>query len=156
MKTVDLLKKTMLILLCACILLSFASCDNDDGAEAGEKEASSTVSITTETEEIIETEQPSVKATVLESDSELVLALVKHLRTINTEYAMPDNRMEDRIDKIKNGADPLLVSFAETEVFYVCGYYNTTDENEAYDYYHRDEYVWVKYENADVYCNFMQ
>ena len=151
MKIVNLLKKTVVILLCACMLPSFASCNTGDKSETGGKETANTASFATEAtepEETIGSEPIGVTATALESDDELVLALVKHLHMINAEYAMPDNRMKDRIDKIKNGADPLLVSFAESEIFYVCGYYNTTDENEAYDYYHRNEYVWVKYENA--------
>lgn len=150
MRTFNLFKKTILILFCACILLPFSACEiSNSGTDS--KETSDTALQTEEitgTKEILETASQSETATILEADSELIIALKDHLKKLHWEYSLPDNSTAIRIDKIKDGAEPILVSLSQSDHYYVCGYYDTTDENEKYDYDHRDEYVWVKYENA--------
>ena len=112
------------LLLFALLLLSLSACaDSDDGHG---------------------------KPTVLgEESSELISALSDHLQSLLISYSMTEVSLANQIDKIKNGAQPLLVTFDPSEFYYVCGYYKGTNEDESSFYRNASDYVWLRYEKAE-------
>ena len=112
------------LLLFALLLLSLSACaDSDDGHG---------------------------KPTVLgEESSELISALSEHLQSLLISYSMTEVILANQIDKIKNGAQPLLVTFDPSEFYYVCGYYKGTNEDETSFYRNASDYVWLRYEKAE-------
>ena len=114
------------LLLFALLLLSLSACaDSDDGHG---------------------------KPTVLgEESSELISALVKYLGTLRVSYEIEGTSVEIKIDKIKNGARPLLVEFDASKSYYVCGYYKGehAHKREQTDYCCTSEYLWLQYEKAE-------
>lgn len=87
--------------------------------------------------------------TKLSSDDELVIALTEYMDERFTEHDMPDASTHIKLDKIDSGVQPLHLDFKESSPYFVCAYHNGTHEQEALDYCCKDEYTWVKYENAN-------
>ena len=82
---------------------------------------------------------------VLENNSELVLELMNYLGSINVKADQGSTTIETKIDKINNGAKPLLVDFDSSSYYIVCAYYNSTHNMEKRNYCCADKYIWVKY-----------
>ena len=88
---------------------------------------------------------------VLENNSELVLELINYLGSINVKADQGSTTIETKIDKINNGAKPLLVDFDSSSYYIVCAYYNSTHNMEKRNYCCADKYIWVKYaKEADI------
>lgn len=78
-------------------------------------------------------------------------ALVDYLEECSVHHEMMTYFEEEKIDFIKNGAQPLHVAFDSSDYYFVCGYYNHTheDNREIGRYCCAKEYIWVKFESAD-------
>ena len=105
-------------------------------------------------------EDPSVKDNEVNGNTEvnppdflsdeLVSTLVEYLQNIYAHYYAPDTSYAAKIDKIKQGYQPLHVKFNSEEYYFVCGYYNATHQNaecEDIDYCCVTEYTWVRFDN---------
>ena len=132
MRSIDLLKKIILILLCACMLVASVGCEDEDLTD-----------INTEAKENI------TNSTELDVESNLVKTLINYLQLLTTSPHFPGSTMENLIDQIKNDRQPLHVKFDPSSYYYVCAYYYEIDEVEKDTYPSAKEYVWVKYENAE-------
>lgn len=105
-----------------------------------------------ETEETEEetTEETWISGTVVAEGSDLIAELVDYLHDL-TVYITPGEtkNTEKKINEIKDGAQPLLVTYdASSSYYFVCGYFNPTHEWDE-RYCCREEYVWVKYRNEN-------
>ena len=76
-------------------------------------------------------------------------AIVDYLQSLNMEYDMPSTSVEIKIDKIKNGSQPLHVAFDSESSYFVCGYYNDAHKSETSEHCCAEEYTWIKFENAN-------
>ena len=84
----------------------------------------------------------------LQSQDPLVGALVEYLQSLNWDYELPPDSTAIRIDKIKNGSQPLHIRFEPAASYFVGAYYDAPHESETGDYCCADKYTWVKFENA--------
>ncbi len=75
--------------------------------------------------------------------------LVEYLEQSIWEYDKKTYSEEEKIDFIKNGAQPLHVAFDPSDYYFVCGYYNDPEGKEIGWYGNAKEYIWVKYGSAD-------
>lgn len=80
---------------------------------------------------------------------ELIDSLIDYLKMLYVEYELPDTSLSGKIDKIKNGQQPLFVDFDPTDFYFVCGYYDGITENGPLKYRNSEEYTWVRFESAD-------
>ncbi len=83
----------------------------------------------------------------LQSQDPLVGALVDYLHDFLVFHDMPDNSVAIRIDKIKNGSQPLHIRFEPAASYFVGAYYDAPHD-ETGDHCCVDKYTWVKFENA--------
>ena len=87
--------------------------------------------------------------TELQSTDELILALIKYLdERLMSASAIPTSTAK-KINRIKNGEQPLHVAFNPSDCYFVCGYYNGEHKNEVHHYCCKEEYTWLKFESAD-------
>lgn len=82
-------------------------------------------------------------------NDELIDSLVDYLQKLYVKYELPDTSLSGKIDKIKNGQQPLFVDFDPTDFYFVCGYYDGITENGPLKYRNSEEYTWVRFESAD-------
>ena len=82
-------------------------------------------------------------------NDELIASLVVYLQEYHMEVDIPDSSLSIKIDRIKNGQQPLLVDFDPTNFYFVCGYYNGITEDGPLQYNNADEYTWVRFESQD-------
>ena len=80
---------------------------------------------------------------------ELINTLVDFLQDLYVQYDLVASTLSDRIDKIKNGQQPMLVDFDPTNFYYVCGYYDGITENGPLKYRNSEEYTWVRFESTN-------
>ncbi len=128
---------------------------SDQTEEASSETESFTESVeTTEStsEESSETEEESteetwISGTVVPEGSDLIAELIDYLYYLHIGHEMiPPDTYEDSINKIKNGTQPLLVTFdSNISNYFVCGYF------EREDTYHSgaEKYTWVRYRNQN-------
>ena len=87
--------------------------------------------------------------TVIKAEgNDLIAELVDYLYEL-TVYINPGEikNTETKINEIKDGAQPLLVTYGSSSSYYfVCGYINPTHEWDE-QYCCREEYIWVRYSN---------
>lgn len=88
----------------------------------------------------------------LQSQDPLVGALVEYLQSLNWDYELPPDSTAIRIDKIKNGSQPLHIRFEPAASYFVGAYYDAPHESETGDHCCVDKYTWVKFENAHDIC----
>ena len=79
----------------------------------------------------------------------LIDALVEYLRDFYVQYELPDTSLSIKIDKIKNGQQPLLVDFDPDNFYFVCGYYDGVTVNGPLEYKNSEEYTWVRFESQN-------
>lgn len=82
-------------------------------------------------------------------NDELIDSLVDYLQNLYVEYELPDTSLSGKIDKIKNGQQPLFVDFDPTDFYFVCGYYDGITENGPLKYRNSEEYTWVRFESTN-------
>ena len=82
----------------------------------------------------------------LDKDSDLVVTLVAYLDEFWIEYEIGEKTLANRINDIKNGAQPLHVAFDPDNYYYVCGYYNGLHEYEDFEWCCPEEYTWKQYD----------
>lgn len=87
--------------------------------------------------------------TELQNQDAIVCKLIEYLQDLFTSYEVPDTSTEEKIEKIKEGTQALLVDFQNSEYYFVCAYYDTAHQNEAIDYCCVTNYTWVKFEDAN-------
>lgn len=90
-----------------------------------------------------------VNATIISSDDVLIVNLIAYLRQLMTDYDMISRTTADKINKIKNGAQPLLIDFTASEPYFVCAYYNSISSFEFAAFCCAEEYTWVRINNLD-------
>ena len=139
------MKKLILILcLCVALTLCFVACDKKSDAGALSETPASEDSPSKDFET-----QDNISEL---NNADLIAVLVEYLKNIYAAYDMLAPSYAITINDIKNGDQPLLVQFNPEEFYFVCGYYNVTDdqlENEKIFYSNVEEYIWVKFENAN-------
>lgn len=131
------MKKFLCFLLAAFLLLTLAACDNviyPDTDKAGNSFRGNVIKSVSEDER----------------ERELIAALVEYLDQYNVDYDMADiDPLAVKIDKIKGGTQPLLVSFDPDSYYYVCGYYTENESHsEAHSYCCSSEYTWIEYQSV--------
>ena len=83
-------------------------------------------------------------------DSDLIYALIDHLKKLNVQYDLPADNLDTKIDQILAGAQPLILDFTGSDYYYICGYYNCSEHDyERMDYPCAEKYKWVKYDKAE-------
>ena len=75
--------------------------------------------------------------------------LAEYLEQYTTEYEIYGFTSEEKIDFIRNGAQPLHVAFDPSGYYFVCGYYNDPEGKEIGEYRNAKKYTWVKVGSAD-------
>ena len=90
-----------------------------------------------------------VNATKISSDDMLIVNLIAYLRQLIADYDLPSITTADKINKIKNGAQPLLIDFTASEPYFVCAYYNSISNFEFSAFCCAEEYTWVRINNLD-------
>ncbi len=129
------MKKILSILLLSGLLLScFAGCAF--GAQTPEP-----------------TEEPTKLASKynnpMDLPEDMLDAIVDYLQSLNMDYDMPPTSVEIKINKIKNGSQPLHVAFDPESCYFVCGYYNDAHKSETSEHCCAEEYTWITFEKAD-------
>ena len=92
---------------------------------------------------------PPIVEVELDKDTELIANLIAYLDQIWVQRSIIIFPLSTKIDGIKNGAQPLHVAFDPTNYYFVCGYYNPTEEDSEWNYCCAEEYTWVQYANED-------
>ena len=129
MRSIDLLKKIILILLCACMLVASVGCGDEKDQN-----------------DIQKSEIPN-SLDELEKGSELVITLADYLKQIdNSDINEP--LLEDKINEIKNGARPLHINISPSCFYFVCAYYKVTEGKEKNHFLNASDCSWVRYESA--------
>ena len=83
-------------------------------------------------------------------DADLIYALIDHLNNLMVEYDLLADDLNTKINKIIAGSQPLLLDFAASDYYYICGYYNCSEHDyESIDYPCAEKYTWVKYDAAE-------
>ncbi len=88
-------------------------------------------------------------------DEGLVAALSNHLEHIDVQYDLVFSNTETKIDDIKYGRQPLLVTFNNATTYYVGVYFYGEHHNdpnyplESGLYCCSDHYVWVRFDSAE-------
>lgn len=90
----------------------------------------------------------SKKPTELHKQDALVCKLTEYLKDLFASCDMPDTSTEEKIEKIKNGTQALLVDFHNSEYYFVCAYYDTAHRDEAKYYCCVTDYTWVRFEDS--------
>ncbi len=126
----------LLILIISFLLLPLAGCNNKNDPTG-----------TTNSTTVDNTLNMPTSERELDKNSELVLTLVAYLEQYWVEYDLIGRSLENKINDIKNGIQPLHVVFDPDSYYFVCGYYNSPFENGDVGYEKAKEYTWVKYED---------
>ncbi len=147
------------------LLFALAGCtpaEQGTGETTGQMTQDSTEQTTeseTTTEETTESEEPSETETekIIEKNyglaNDLILKMIECMRLYGGEYDMHTLSFEDKIDEIKEGKRPILLSFDPTEHYFAGVYYNTSDGHNCYSnsfLCHAEcvkEYNWVRFES---------
>ena len=87
-------------------------------------------------------------------DEGIVAALSNHLDDIRTDHDLISWTLSRQIKEVKNGAQPLLVTFDSVETYYVGVYfigehYIPDYPLEIADYCCHEEYVWVRFDSTE-------
>lgn len=138
------MKTTIAIVLLATLLtLTLSGCLADNKQNAGMTPTNTTENTTPESNQ---NNAPVIEGE-LDIDSKLIVELIAYLEQYFVEYDLITLSFANKVNGIKNGAQPLHVAFDPNNYYFVGGYYNTTRENNIIDYRDAAEYVWVGYEN---------
>ena len=124
----------------------------ETSTETTEAETESQMPETSGTEETsVETEEPvEFNGVIQDKYSDLIVELRKYLSELNAYHDMPSTSFITKINEIKNGKQPLHVSFdSTTSQYFVCGYYNFDHAREDKAYCCVEEYTWVRFEKAE-------
>ena len=115
------MKKLILILcLCVALTLCLVACDKKSDAGALSETPASEDSPSKDFET-----QDNISEL---NNADLIAVLVEYLKNIYAAYDMLAPSYAIAINDIKNGDQPLLVQFNPEEFYFVCGYYNVTDD----------------------------
>lgn len=152
----SLLKIASLLLLCLLTVSLLSSCSfdfvnswfNGDTEDGENKDNINQESIGDGSDEKNEDSQDEPLLNELDANSDVVLALNYFLKHRMMQADKGDTTIAYYIDEIKNGARPLLVDFAYSSCYFVCGYYSPACEYESLNYCCTDEYTWVEVEKA--------
>ena len=139
-----------IILLCALLLICISGCKNSNNNGDNTEQSSTTVA-TSRFKPNLKTNPPAsdtpTEPQVLDNESELIKTLVKYLQMLNLDILIYHVSLQEKIDSIKGGTEPLYVGFDSSSYYYVCAYYNSAHEREEKDYYCCGaEYTWVRFE----------
>ena len=85
----------------------------------------------------------------LENTSDLVIALCQYLKDSLADHDMDSKSFANKVDDIKQGTQALHVAFKPDDCYFVCGYFNRTEEHIGNVFYYGKSYTWVKFENAN-------
>ncbi len=126
------MKKTIsLILLCSLLLMCLSGCSIPNNANGSKEPGNIPV--------IVEGE--------LDKSSDLVATLVAYLDQYLTDYDLIGRTFAQKVDDIKSGIQALHVAFDPSDYYFVCGYYNPTQEHNEFNYCCADDYTWIGYKN---------
>ena len=79
--------------------------------------------------------------------NELLSVLIENLHNTLREYELPYVSMEEKINGIKDGKEPLLISFEQSDCYFICAYFNDTHDEMLNSYCCAHEYTWVKFKD---------
>ena len=154
------MKKLIAILLLGALLtLSFVGCNEqpNSGVTPNNTDNTTTPEVTTPEPDVTVPEETTpredtqnnstLQKSELDKDSELIVNLIAYLDQIYVSYNPFFPPFYGKIDAIKEGAQPLHVAFDPANYYFVCGYYNPTEEDDEWNYCCATKYTWVQYEN---------
>ncbi len=118
-----------LILIISSFCFSFVGCNSVDSDDSSESRFEY---------------EPSVD--LVEPFESLKQTLIKYLQQIYAEYNLIAPSFEKQINKIKNGAKALRVTFDPNNYYYVCAYFNDSCEYEKHLYCCVEKYEWIKFD----------
>ena len=78
---------------------------------------------------------------------ELIGTINKFFEELRTEGETLKPTFEDKLDAIKNGAQPIHVKFDPLQYYFVCAYCDSPCENEKTDFCCSEKYIWRKFDN---------
>ena len=136
-------KLILLVLVGSLLLISMSSCLPND------KNEGTTPDNTTETIELNPAPNTPIPTGELDKNSDLVVALTAYLKqsVFEFEYNIFGISFSQKINGIKNGAQPIHVAFDPTNYYFVGAYYNPTHEYSESLFCCAQEYTWIAYKN---------
>ena len=145
-------KLILLILVCSLLLLTVTSClQNNKNEQTTPQDIteSTTPVITTQKIELKPAPETPIPTSFMDKNSNLIVSLLAYLKQYGVEYSIMDVSFSDKINGIKNGAQPIHVAFSPSDYYFVCGYYNVPNEHDEYLYCCAPEYTWVGYKSEN-------
>ena len=86
---------------------------------------------------------------VLVPDEGLIPKLIVYLNCVPADIYLRSTSLNDKINRIKQGQQPLQVVFdSNSDYYFVCAYFNS-DHTELYRCCCAEEYTWVGFKNAE-------
>ncbi len=145
-------KLILLILVCSLLLLTVTSClQNNKNEQTTPQDIteSTTPVITTQEIELKPAPETPIPTGFIDESSDLIVNILTYLEQYGVEYSIMDVSFSDKINGIKNGAQPIHVAFSPSDYYFVCGYYNVPNEHDEYLYCCAPEYTWVGYKSEN-------
>ena len=78
---------------------------------------------------------------------ELIGSINDFFKDLETEGVTLKPTLEDKLDTIKNGAQPVHVKFDPLQYYFACAYCDDPCENEKTDFCCSEKYIWRKFDN---------
>ena len=142
-------KIVSVLLLSALLLICLSGCKNSNNNGDNTEQSSTTVA-TSRFKPNLKTNPPAsytpTEPQVLDNESELIKTLVKYLQMLALDILIDSVSLQEKIDSIKGGTEPLYVGFDSSSYYYVCAYYNSEHGDEDFQYCCGAEYTWVRFE----------
>ena len=145
-------KLILLILVCSLLLLTVTSClQNNKNEQTTPQDIteSTTPVITTQEIELKPAPETPIPTGFIDESSDLIVNLLTYLEQYGVQYSIMDVSFSDKINGIKNVAQPIHVAFSPSDYYFVCGYYNVPNEHDEYLYCCAPEYTWVGYKSEN-------
>ena len=153
------MKKLILFLLTAALLIlplsgCFADKQNEETTPNNTTENTTpeetTPEVTTpEKIELNKAPNTPIPTGELDKSANLMIEILAYLEQYGSYYELRHISFSDKINGIKNGAEPIHVAFDPTKYYFVCGYYNVVNGHDERLYCCAPEYTWIGYESEN-------
>lgn len=123
-------------LFCLFVLSALAGCTyymiGDDRSNEDSAESNAEVTV-------------SFNGKLVKSDSEQITAFASYLEQLSFDREVDAVTMESKINLFRSGGSPLHVRLDPNIFYFICGYYDSTHENENGKYCCAPKYTWIEY-----------